>query len=536
MNFTPDRKKTMTIISYEFLLFVIFFILIYYIFPKRAQWWVILAGNVVFYAFSGFENLLIVLATSASSYFFSERMQQNLRKQDELTAGLDRKEARVIKEQMKKSRKKLLVAALVIAIGVLAFLKYYNFAIHSINSILGAEKLPGLQLIAPLGISYYTFMLVSYLVDVYNGKVRVEKNPARFFAYILYFPQISQGPIARYNEVAPQIFASHSYDFDTVRKGLLLMVWGFFKKLVIANRLSSYSINIANPGNGVVGAALLLGPLMFSVQVYCDFSGCMDIVRGLSECLGINLSENFERPYFSETLPEFWRRWHISLGAFFREYVFYPVSTTKLFLKLNTKSRKLFGSEAGRVIASCLPIMCVWLLTGLWHGAATNYIAWGLYHGVLICLSTAIEKPSAIWCEKLHINRENRVWKLFRMLRTFFLCLIGRIFFITDSVSHSLYVFKSIFANLGIFSISSELLPSAKSTAVILAGCLLLLCVSIVQERRKKRGETATIRDWLLGRSLPIRWAVIVSGVIMILVLGIYGPNTNASTFVYFQF
>ena len=524
----------MTIISYEFLLFTAVFILIYFIFPKRAQWYVILAGNVVFYAFSGLDNLLIVLATSASSYFFSVKMQENLIRQNELIAGLDRKEARAIKEQMKESRKKLLVTALVIVIGVLAFLKYYNFAIQSINSLFHMDRLPGLDLIAPLGISYYTFMLISYLVDVYNGKVKVEKNLAKFFAYILYFPQITQGPIARYNEVAPQIFAEHDFDYDTLRKGIWLMIWGYFKKLVIANRVSPYVLYIINPGNGVQGPSLLLAPLLFSVQVYCDFSGCMDIVRGISECLGIKLSENFERPYFSKTLPEFWRRWHISLGAFFREYVFYPVSTTKLFLKINTKSRKRFGNEAGRVIASCLPIMCVWILTGLWHGAGTNYIAWGLYHGILICLSTAIEKPAAQWSEKLHMNRECFAWKLFQMLRTFSLCVVGRVFFITGSLGHSLYVFRNIFFTAGrpvnVFADCSPL-----EAAVICLSCAVLFSVSVVQERMKNKGDTRTIRDWFITRSLPLRWAVIIAGVLFIFIFGAYGSGTGSS-FVYERF
>ena len=526
----------MTIVSYNFLIFIAVFITAFYIVPGRFQWWLILAGNVVFYAFSGLDNLLVVLLTSLAAFFFSVKMQENLEKQAELIAGLDRKEARTVREQMKKERKKLMIAALVIVIGVLAFLKYYNFAIGGINALLGAEKLPGLELIAPLGISYYTFMLISYLVDVYNGKVRVEKNPAKFLAYILYFPQITQGPIARYNEVALQIFASHRFDYDRVREGLLLMIWGFFKKLVISNLLSIDVKVFFDWGNGNTGLTLLFGLFLFSIQLYADFSGCMDIARGTSECLGITLAENFERPYFSKTLPEFWRRWHISLGAFFREYVFYPVSTTKLFLKLNTKSRKLFGSEAGRVIASCLPILCVWLLTGLWHGAATNYIAWGLYHGVLICLSTAIEKPSAIWCEKLHIDRESRAWKFFQMLRTFFLCMIGRAFFAANSVGHAVYILRSIFFDrpnlsaIGFYYSSSPL-----RTAVIAVSCLTLFAVSVFQERCKANSDSTTVRERILKCPLLLRWVILIGGIMFILLFGVYGQG-NGSTFVYQRF
>lgn len=526
----------MAIISYEFLAFIAAFILIYYLIPKNGQWWVILAGNVVFYAFSGFDNLLIVLATSASSYFFSLKMSANIRKQDELIAGLERKEARAVREQMKKERKKLLVAALIIAIGVLAFLKYYNFAVHSINSLIGVEALPGLELAAPLGISYYTFMLISYLVDVYNGKAAVEKNPARFYAYIMYFPQISQGPIARYNEVAPQIFAPHDFDYDALRKGLLLVIWGFFKKLVVSNVLAVDITEIFEWENGNTGFTLLFGLFLFSIQLYADFSGCMDIARGVSECLGITLAENFERPYFSKTLPEFWRRWHITLGAFFREYVFYPVSTTSLFLKINTKARKRLGNESGRVIATFLPIMCVWLLTGLWHGAAANFIAWGLYHGILICISTAIEKPSALWCEKLHINRESSAWKLFQMLRTFFLCMIGRAFFAAGSINHALFILRSVFFDGGGLSWPIEYYGGLPvKTAVLIFSGILMLSVSIVQEKRKQRGDTTTIRDQILTCALPVRWAIVVAAIIIIVVFGVFGGG-EGNTFVYERF
>lgn len=532
----------MSVVSLSFLLFFTISLLLYYLLPKKIQPYVLLAASVVFYAFSGLDNLLIVLLTAVVVYFFSRKMQKNLDELELLIKDLDRKQSRVVKDEMKKKRKKYLVWALVIVIGILAILKYTNFAIDNINKLLGImslEQIRGLNLIVPLGISFYTFMMISYLMDIYNGKISAQKNFAKYAAYVLYFPHVTQGPIARYGDVAPQIYAQRKFDYDTFVKGLWLMLWGYVKKTIIADSLFVFTDVIFNGWNKYSGIIFIVAGVLYSIQIYCDFSGCMDIVRGASECFGIQLTENFSRPYFSQTLPEFWRRWHMSLGSFFKDYIFYPVSTSKLFLKVNTKARKIFGNNVGRILASFIPVLSVWLLTGLWHGPSWNFIFWGLFHGILISLSTAFENPIDKACNKLNIKRECFSFRVFRILRTFSLCVIGRIIFISPSITAAFTMLKSSLS----FSISIPPVSDFFDTStefvqrivVIAFFCIVLFGVSLAQEIMKKNGCTMTIRDWLAKQNIWFRWAILLAGLVAVFILGSYGAGSGRS-FIYEQF
>lgn len=529
----------MSVTSYIFFGFLALFVFIYYIVPKKVQWTVLLLASLVFYAWSGLDNLIIVVLTSIIVYFISGKMQKNLDEQEKMVEGLDRKAARGVKASMKEKRKKILVCGLVVVIGILGFLKYYNFAIDNINVALGwfnISKIRGLKLIVPLGISFYTFMMISYMMDLYNGKISAQKNFFKYLAYAIYFPHVTQGPIARYDEVSPQIYAQRKFDYDTVIKGLWLMLWGFFKKMVIADRLAEFVNIVFGPEYmNYKGLIFVFTGILYSFQIYCDFSGCMDIVRGASELFGIRLTENFERPYFSQTLPEFWRRWHISLGSFFREYVFFPVSTSKLFLNVNTKARNTFGNEWGRNLSSCIPILSVWLLTGLWHGDRGTFLMWGLFHGILISLSTIFEQPMDTLATKLKINRECDSFKLFCMLRTFFLCVIGRIIFMGQNVSASFYMLKSSIVDCtklyNVFKIGLV----KREWLVVFAGLMVLLVVSIVQEYRKQHEIPETIRDWLAKQNIWFRWGVLLVGLTVVIVLGKYGLGVGTS-FIYEKF
>lgn len=527
----------MSVISYSFLLFLLVTIFIYYIVPKKLQWIVLLTASIVFYAWAGIGYLIIVVSTALVVYGLSLLIQKNLDLQAQMLEGVDRKEARKIKNEMKDKRKRILTVALVIVIGVLAVFKGTGFVIQNINSILNMMQkgqITGWKLIAPLGISFYSFMMISYLLDLYYGKISVQKNFLKYLTYAIYFPHVTQGPIARYDEVSPQMFSEHRFDYDAVLKGSWLMLWGYFKKLVIADRLAIFVTQVVGNSSDYAGPIFLFTGVLYSIQIYCDFSGCMDIVRGASECLGITLSENFKRPYFSQTLPEFWRRWHATLGAFFREYVFYPVSTSQFFLKLNTKARNRFGNIWGRNLASCIPILCVWILTGIWHGANWNYIGWGLYHGILICLSTMFEQPLLSLTEKLHIKTTCFAWKLYRMLRTFFLCLIGRLIFLGNGLADSFRMIVSGFVDFNvIYPINKEL--GYKAWLLVLMSCLLLLVVSVIQERKEQMESTVTIRDWLAKQNIVIRWIILLGGIMTILTFGVYGSGVGA-TFIYEQF
>lgn len=528
----------MSVVSYIFLLFLFVVVCIYYLVPKKVQWMVLLAASIAFYAYSGVGYLLIVLCTALVVYVLSLQIQKNLERQAEMLEGTDRKEGRKIKNEMRDKRKRILVAALVVVIGVLVVFKGSNFIVDNINVVLQKLQLGqinSLELIAPLGISFYSFMMISYLADLYYGKITAQKNFLKYLTYALYFPHVTQGPIARYDEVAPQLFKHHRFDYDAVLKGSWLMLWGYFKKLVIADRLAMFVTEVIGKSDTYTGPIFLFTGLVYSIQIYCDFSGCMDIIRGASECFGVVLTENFKRPYFSQTLPEFWRRWHISLGAFFREYVFYPVSTSTFFLNMNTKARNRFGNVWGRNLASCIPILCVWILTGVWHGANWNYICWGLYHGILICFSTMFEQPLQTLTEKLHIKTDCFPWKVFRIVRTFFLCLIGRIIFLGNGLGDSLHMIGSSFTDMDVFYPVYKIQLGMKAWIVVFVSCMLLFMVSVMQEIREQKGVKETIRDWLAQRNLVVRWIVLIGGIMAVLVFGVYGSGVGA-TFIYEQF
>ena len=429
--------------------------------------------------------------------------------------------------------------ALLIVIGALIVFKVTGFAIENIKRFLPYEaiqRIPDWHFPAPLGVSFYSFMMISYLVDVYNGRIHAQKNFLKYLSYVLYFPHITQGPIARYELVAHQLWEKHKFDYDTVIKGTWLILWGALKKMVMADRISPFVTEVFKHSDQYEGMIFFLAAVMYSIQIYCDFSGCMDIVRGTSECFGITLGENFRRPYFSQTLPEFWRRWHISLGAFFREYVFYPVSTSKILLKWNTKVRKYLGNAIGTGFASCVPILCVWILTGLWHGAKWNYIGWGLFHGILICLSTLFEQPVAKLTEKLNIRTNCISWNIFRMLRTFLLCVIGRIIFMGSGIRASFHMIASCVVDRGTFyDIINTFALSQREWGLILIGCLILLCVSVAQEIREQMGIKEDIRSWLLRQNLWLRWLVLIVGILCVLTFGVYGSGSHIA-FIYEQF
>lgn len=530
--------KYMSVVSYTFLAFLAIVILFYYLVPKKLQWVVLLAASVCFYAFAGIQYLAVVLLTAVAVYFLALSMQKNLDEQTRRIDGLGRKEARVIKNEMKQKRKRVLQLALLVVIGVLFVFKASGFCIDNVNRLLGLMSLaeiPDWNLIAPLGISFYSFMMISYLVDIYNGKATAERNFFKYLTYVLYFPHVTQGPIAKFDQVAPQIFSAHRFSYDTVTQGSWLILWGYFKKLVIADRLSAFVTEVFGHSGDYKGTIFIFAGVMYSIQIYCDFSGCMDIVRGTSECFDIHLGENFERPYFSQTLPEFWRRWHMSLGAFFREYVFYPVSTSSVFLKLNTFARKYLGNDWGRNIASCLPILCVWFLTGFWHGANWNYICWGLFHGGLICLSTIFEQPLELLTQRLNIKRDCISWSIFRMLRTFALCVVGRIIFMGKGVRSAYHMLRSSVQDADVFYNIEQIGLTHNEWLIVMVSCTVLLLVSVAQEIRVQSGNTETIRQWLARQNLWLRWLVLIGGILCIMVYGVYGSGVGA-TFIYEQF
>ena len=394
----------------------------YYLCPLRFRWLLLLFVSYAYYAYCGMNALPFILLTTLSTWAGAlligrtgEKAKAELKARK---AELDAAGKKALKAATKKKQRRLFYLTLILNFGVLALLKYTS-------PVLEAAGRPALNLVLPLGISFYTFQSMGYLIDVYGEKYAPEKNPAKFALFVSFFPQLIQGPIARHDQLAHQLTEPHRFDWENIHRGALLMLWGFFKKKVIADRaLPLVDEVFANQGE-FGGAVIVIAVLFYSLQQYCDFSGGIDLVTGIAELFGIRLAPNFKRPYFSVSLGDFWRRWHISLGSWMRDYVFYPFALTKPVAKLSKAAKKAFGLEFSRALPAALGNILVFLLVGIWHGASMNYVLWGLYNGLILAMSALLEPVYKRTGERLGKFAKSRAFYVFRVLRTFVIVNIG---------------------------------------------------------------------------------------------------------------
>ena len=305
----------------------------------------LLCADVVFYACAGWQGLCFMAVTVLVSWASTNLMGASLRRQKETLSSpegkaLPREERRAIKKAAEKYRKRIFVLALLCDLGILAALKYTNFLIGNVNAITGAS-LASVDWVLPLGISFYTFQTVSYVIDVYWEKIPAERNPLKVALFTSFFPLLIQGPISRFGDLSETLFSEHKADYKQISFGLQRILWGYFKKLVIADRLLIAVTAVCGDPAGYDGAYVLAGALLYAAELYADFTGGIDITIGIAQVLGIRVKENFVRPYFSRNIAEYWRRWHISMGTWFKDYIFYPLSVAPWLLKLSKKARSL---------------------------------------------------------------------------------------------------------------------------------------------------------------------------------------------------
>ena len=432
----------MSFLSIRFGIFLLVLFILYYTLFKKNQWLLLLAGSLVFYFCSVPYFLLYVFFSIFTAYFTALYMN---------------------------GRKWPIILTLVVNIGILTVL-----------------KLPCSSLLMPLGISFYTFMTISYLMDVYWGIIKPEKNFLKYALYILYFPHITQGPIDSYSDISKDLYGDHEFDIVNIKEGLYRLVVGLFKKLVIAGRLAVYVDTVYGSPKEYGGLTLLLATLFYAVQMYCDFSGYMDMAVGASRMFGIKITENFNLPYFSQSIAEYWRRWHITLGAFFRTYVFYPVIRSNMCRRISKSLKGKVSKSFAASFTTCIGLACVWLLTGLWHGISGHYVLHGIYHGLIIMISTLLAGKYGKWKRTLKINEDSAIFHGFRMVRTFILVDISYILFRARSVSDAFYIMKQIFGNLIINSdeIKAAVLPfTGDNTSVsYLLVTMLAVCMLFIAE------------------------------------------------------
>lgn len=392
-----------------------------------------------------------------------------------------------------------------------------------------------LNLILPLGISFYTFQSVGYLVDVYWGKEKADKNIFKVALFVSFFPQIIQGPISRHSELAKQFDEPHKFNYEQILSGFLLILWGLFKKLLIADVFATM-VNIGfDKVSGLNGLQSVIVVLAYLIQDYADFSGCIDIAMGTAECFGIKLPQNFNRPYFSFTIPEYWRRWHMTLGTWFKDYIFYPISISKFSLKLGKFGKKCFGEKFGKQLPAIFGLAIVWLSTGIWHGASWNYILWGAYYGLIIIFGIVFKPVYTKIIEKLKINTKSWWYRTFQWIRTIWLLCVGRIIFRANSIADAWILFKNTFKffkfDYTFASVSNLLITNSNILIVALVAFLILFAVDLFIELK----PNINIRGELNNKKI-LQTFVVVGLAIVILLFGSYGPGFSAQDFVYMQF
>ena len=508
----------------------------YYLVPKKMQWPLLLVASLYFYWCADPRYLIFVGVTALSAWGASLWLEQMDKNQKQFLAEhkqeLDKEQKKAYKAKVKRKKWHLLLLFLLLDLGILAVTKYTNFIIGNINGFLsGDRKLALVDMIIPMGISYYTFQTVGYVIDVYRGKQAAQRNFAKLALFVTFFPQMAQGPISRYGDLSKTLYEPKSFQRKTVSYGLMRILWGYFKKMVIADRLLIGVMTLIGDG-GYDGGFVFVAMVFYAFQLYCDFTGGIDITIGIAQVMGISVVENFNLPFFSKNIKEYWNRWHITMGTWFTDYIFYPISVCKPMLKLSKWSREHLGKAVGKRVTVYLSSFAVWLTTGIWHGAAWNFIVWGLANWVVIMVSQELEPLYKRFHDRFHLKGK-APYEFFQIVRTFLLMSMIRMF---DCYRDVLLTFRKVGSMFTRFDwrifVDGALMKLGLDAAdyVLLAVSLgVVLMVSLF----KKKHES--LRDWLY-RSSTLFYTAMAVLLIVVLVFGAYGIGFDQSQFIYNQF
>lgn len=508
----------MSVLSLQFMLFLLVLLICYYGIPVKYRWIVLLLGSYGFYLAGNWKCVFLILLTTIQTFFAAGGLNRLNCAIKELKQVEDRELRKVQKNKLVARKKGIVAITLVINFSLLFFFK---------TTYLWRE----IPILLPLGISFYTFQSVGYLIDVYRGHAEAEKNIFRYALFVSYFPQIIQGPINRYKQLAPQLYNGTVFDLQKIKMGLWLFLWGMFKKLVISDRVSVF-VNTVLGSNlqETPGSIILLGVFAFNIQLYTDFSGGIDMVQGVSAMFGIEMAENFRRPFFSRTLAEYWRRWHISLGTWIKDYVFYPIAMSKAFGKFGKAAKEKFGNHIGKTLPGAVTSVITFVLIGLWHDVTLQYLLYGLWHGIILGASTVCEPLFQMLNIRMKIKTGCMSFRWFQRGRTWMLISIGEYF----SLAESMEKLKAMFLRtLFHFDYSALIIAlpdyslDYKDWWVINWSLLILILVSIKQE------SGVQIRRALERQNVLFRGVLITGLISVIMIFGVYGTGYQAGNFIY---
>ena len=528
----------MPFVSLAFIGFMAVVAAVYFAIPLRWRWCVLLVASYVFYWLSSEWLILVMFGQTLVTYLCGRKEASIQATSSEAIEALeDRKERQAAKAAAKKRIRRYMWLGILLNIGTLLFLKYWDFFADSANHLLSALgiEVPEFGFLLPIGISFYTLQAVAYLADVQRGKTPADTSLPKFMLFMSYFPQILQGPIPRHDQLADQLYEGHRFDYDRLRFGMQLILWGFIKKLVIADRLAIPVNQIFDNYVYYDGFIVFLAAAGYGLQVYADFSGGIDIARGFSQILGIDLVENFRQPYFTRSIEEFWRRWHMTLGAWMRDYIFYPLSLSKLFSRIGKRSRKMFGTSAGKKVPPFIAMFIVFFLVGFWHGANWTFILYGVWNGIFISLGILLADRYEAIKRFLHIDGESFGWKFFQIFRSFIICSFGRFFSRAATLPQALSMMKKSVVGFTGFSCLTDgslinLGLDVANWIVLAIGIVVLFAVDAAHEK------DFHFREAIARQGIVFRWAVYLVALAIPLVFGIYGSGYDAAAFIYQQF
>ena len=506
-----------------FAVFLPIVILLYQVFPKKIRFAVILAADIVFFwLFSG-KLIIYLVCASLITYFIGlwlEKIALN-------PGGLSNK-------LVTKKKRRVLALGILLNLAVLVVLKYTNFFGQTLSDILNIFKVDWtykpIRFMIPIGLSFYTLEIISYLTDVYRGTQKAEHNFAKVALYLSFFPQTMEGPIARFHETADALYSGESIKFDNLKFGYQRILWGLFKKIVVADRTYPTIKYIFGNYANLDGSIALFGAICYVTQLYMEFSGCMDIVIGSGQIFGITLPENFRQPFLAKNAGDFWRRWHITLGTFFKDYIFYPVSLAKPVKNFAKKVKKRCGRNVSKFVAPTAALFCVWLSNGLWHGANWTFIFYGMYYFVLIFIENILEEPLKKLTEKLHINMESVGFRIFRAIKLFIIVVTGELFFNAASLKDGFKMFGRIFTDFHISKLTSSIFQLKMDRYDIPVVAVGIILVTIVGALKEKNIE---IRRKVSGWVIPARWVFWYAAIMLVIIFGAYGSGYTAVDLIY---
>lgn len=499
--------------SINFLLFFPIMVLSYYIIPQKYRHVWLLIVSYGFYMLWNPIHILLLVGMTIVTYISGRCMGKN-------RANTMQKEEPGWKKEVFK-RRFYMIAAILINIGILIFFKYTNFVFHDLGGILEALRIqitiPKFDVMLPIGISFYTFKSISYVIDCYRGDIESERNILKYALYVAFFPQLASGPIERASSFLKQIDEKHRFELTRIRDGVLLMLWGLFQKMVIADRVAILVNQTFDYYQSYTGFQIVTAALFFTVQIYCDFTGYSNLAIGAAQVLGYQTMMNFNTPYFSKSVAEFWRRWHISLSSWFRDYLYIPLGGNR-----DGKKKKYRN------------IMIVFLISGLWHGAGWHYIIWGGLNGAYQIIGAEL-KPLKQWIyKKFSVKTDVFSHKLLQTMITFLLISITWVFFRAADLKSAIFMLIRMVQGLDIgmfFDGSLYTMNLNKGEFwIAMAGMAVLCFVSILQYKGMH------IRATLAKQGLWFQYLLYLGIIFSILIFGVYGPSFDASEFIYLQF